>query len=184
MTKYDYSARNSEQFSPFQDCKDRFATLYPHLFSTNAAVPFCKHLFAFSATDFLTNECMTEDGAAAINLALFLRYVQTWSPLQRGEGTSAMVEKNVGKFTRYQDRVGNKRGVILVLAKHLPCDCFKRLKMTVKIGLGLTGAPCDACLKDYMVEELKYCARCNVTRYCSKECQKNDWAFHKKDCKK
>lgn len=27
------------------------------------------------------------------------------------------------------------------------------------------------------------CTRCKLTRYCSKECQKKDWAEHKKDCR-
>ncbi|KAJ7121027.1 hypothetical protein C8R44DRAFT_853348 [Mycena epipterygia] len=32
-------------------------------------------------------------------------------------------------------------------------------------------------------QKLRFCARCNVMRYCSIECQKTAWASHKKVCK-
>ena len=31
--------------------------------------------------------------------------------------------------------------------------------------------------------EFKRCGRCKIVRYCSPECQKKDWEFHKKSCK-
>ena len=30
--------------------------------------------------------------------------------------------------------------------------------------------------------EIKKCTRCRITRYCSKECQKKDWSFHRFAC--
>ena len=27
--------------------------------------------------------------------------------------------------------------------------------------------------------EIKKCTRCRITRYCSKDCQKKDWSFHR-----
>ena len=30
--------------------------------------------------------------------------------------------------------------------------------------------------------ELKRCARCHITRYCSIDCQRKDWGFHKFAC--
>ena len=30
--------------------------------------------------------------------------------------------------------------------------------------------------------EIKKCSRCRITRYCSKECQKKDWSFHRFAC--
>ena len=30
--------------------------------------------------------------------------------------------------------------------------------------------------------EIKKCTRCRITRYCSNECQKKDWLFHRFTC--
>ncbi|CAB9526236.1 expressed unknown protein [Seminavis robusta] len=30
--------------------------------------------------------------------------------------------------------------------------------------------------------KLLRCSRCKVVKYCGRECQKNDWKFHSKDC--
>lgn len=41
-------------------------------------------------------------------------------------------------------------------------------------------AACNTCLKTET--KLLSCSRCKRTSYCSKECQKQDWKEHKKDC--
>lgn len=47
---------------------------------------------------------------------------------------------------------------------------------------------CAVCKKpEPKVEEgkkLRYCSRCEMVLYCSRECQKTDWKRHKKDCAK
>ena len=35
-----------------------------------------------------------------------------------------------------------------------------------------------------IIKDLKYCSRCNVIKYCSKECQVFDWKKHKQICYK
>ncbi|EXJ91678.1 hypothetical protein A1O3_00228 [Capronia epimyces CBS 606.96] len=40
---------------------------------------------------------------------------------------------------------------------------------------------CAACRK---TTNLKRCAKCKTTQYCSQECQKTDWKEHKKSCSK
>ncbi|KAG6877909.1 hypothetical protein C0993_002395 [Termitomyces sp. T159_Od127] len=42
------------------------------------------------------------------------------------------------------------------------------------------GKRCDSCGATDI--PLKNCAKCRVARYCSVECQKKDWRFHKKSC--
>ncbi len=39
---------------------------------------------------------------------------------------------------------------------------------------------CDYCMK--VNESMKTCGKCRNIRYCSNECQKEDWAKHKMSC--
>jgi hypothetical protein len=49
----------------------------------------------------------------------------------------------------------------------------------------LKGGPfCECCGKGDDDTKLMVCSRCHSVEYCSKECQKNDYAKHKKICKK
>ncbi|KAL3419753.1 hypothetical protein PVAG01_08251 [Phlyctema vagabunda] len=43
---------------------------------------------------------------------------------------------------------------------------------------------CATCLKkeSTLSEPLQRCAKCKTTRYCSRECQKEDWKTHKRTC--
>ena len=52
-------------------------------------------------------------------------------------------------------------------------------RLKAKVGEGLPR--CDGC--GALVPELKWCA-CRLKRYCSKECQKQDFPAHKAECKK
>lgn len=42
---------------------------------------------------------------------------------------------------------------------------------------------CAGCKKEKGSGELKCCSVCNITLYCSKECQGNHWPTHKRLCK-
>ncbi|CAG2101969.1 unnamed protein product, partial [Medioppia subpectinata] len=42
------------------------------------------------------------------------------------------------------------------------------------------GKYCDNCFKQS--DQLKRCSKCLQIFYCSKECQKNDWKYHKNEC--
>ena len=44
------------------------------------------------------------------------------------------------------------------------------------------GLECNVCKASEKQKALKMCGRCKKTYYCSPECQKNDWTFHKRFC--
>ncbi len=41
---------------------------------------------------------------------------------------------------------------------------------------------CKACKNSIAAHEIKRCAKCHMSYYCSKECQIKDWKVHKTDC--
>ncbi|KAF4469528.1 MYND domain [Fusarium albosuccineum] len=43
-------------------------------------------------------------------------------------------------------------------------------------------ASCNYCKKTEPAVQLKRCAKCTTTQYCSRDCQKSDWKAHKKIC--
>ncbi|KAK4171415.1 hypothetical protein QBC36DRAFT_339990 [Triangularia setosa] len=43
---------------------------------------------------------------------------------------------------------------------------------------------CTTCNKSASEVPLKRCAKCQITEYCSRDCQKQDWKTHKKTCGK
>ncbi|KAJ4065681.1 hypothetical protein NW756_005884 [Fusarium oxysporum] len=45
-------------------------------------------------------------------------------------------------------------------------------------------AACTTCNKEEPAVQLRRCAKCSTTPYCSRECQKADWKAHKKICGK
>ena len=76
---------------------------------------------------------------------------------------------------------GNRRDVVKFVAKRLPCACLKKLhgaarKKVAKMGL------CDGCLKQFPRSQLHVCTGCMYIEYCSKECQRANWSYHKQYC--
>ncbi len=53
-----------------------------------------------------------------------------------------------------------------------------------RVTLGPEILSCRTCFRDYSdTMPLQACARCGATLYCSPECQKINWKFHKQQCK-
>jgi hypothetical protein len=49
--------------------------------------------------------------------------------------------------------------------------------------LSFTTLECARC-KKFSTDVLQVCSRCRLAHYCSRECQKSDWKFHKVCCKR
>ena len=67
---------------------------------------------------------------------------------------------------------GNKSETTKISSKHPPAS-KSRVKMLIN---------CGACSKLIEAREIKYCSRCKIRGYCSKECQSSDWKEHKLHC--
>jgi hypothetical protein len=79
-------------------------------------------------------------------------------------------------------KMGTDRGLILFLAKQIPCSCLDEDKKNAKQA-PRTGW-CSYCNNENLGLELKKCSQCKSAEYCSKECQVADWkGLHKKHCK-
>ncbi len=70
---------------------------------------------------------------------------------------------------------------------HMP-DVFQRIKAAAKeLASSKTAAPVDATVEKICAKCSKQagnvCSRCKKVRYCSVNCQKEDWAKHKQECK-
>lgn len=59
-------------------------------------------------------------------------------------------------------------------ADHFALNCAVR---------SFVSCECTHCGKDNTLDNLSKCARCRMAYYCSRDCQKQNWAMHKKCCK-
>jgi hypothetical protein len=75
------------------------------------------------------------------------------------------------------------RGLKIYLATQLNGACTCLLQYAVDAQQSPKTGKCQACQKQLPTSQLKKCARCNCVEYCSRECQKVDWAAHKKACR-
>ena len=58
------------------------------------------------------------------------------------------------------------------------------LSRPVDRGVVEEGYSCACCNKTMLAKEIRLCARCKITTYCGRDCQKRDWKEHKKYCVK
>ncbi|KDQ50748.1 hypothetical protein JAAARDRAFT_551243 [Jaapia argillacea MUCL 33604] len=57
-------------------------------------------------------------------------------------------------------------------------------RQDIKENMKSMVAMCSRCNKEKKPDEVKFCSRCKIARYCSVECQRSDWPLHKPHCGK
>ena len=125
----------------------------------------------------------------ACAFGLYFRYIPTCNDVPAHKREEALMLGNK-RFHMYIDRMldecgGSRRGVIRVLAKHLPCSCVKDIKPFI-LKVGRKVKLCDGCNKLKLADKpglMKDCSQCKMACYCSVECQRKHWKNgHKEDC--
>lgn len=142
-----------------------FEETYPVLCTDEG---FAFHIFAWCA-----NELWNQDGRMAgsvILLALRVRYKLI--PTSRGQDVE-QVSYLGRKYERKCERATGLRGLILIVAKNIPCACLGQIAQGAR-EMEREGS-CDGCLKLFPRDQLKVCSRCKDCQYCSTECQHNHW---------
>ena len=73
------------------------------------------------------------------------------------------------------------------LKKRIPCCCLnekhKQVKSIKKMGF-CCNPHCSQPDRKFERSSLLCCTGCDLVSYCSSECQRADWRYHKFDCRK
>lgn len=87
-------------------------------------------------------------------------------------------------FTEWSEDVMNiatDRDIVRYLARHAPCDCLRAEKQEHRQDP--KNKWCHKCGKVELDKNLMVCGKCKVVRYCSAQCQQDDWEAHIPFCK-
>ncbi|KAL3799252.1 hypothetical protein HJC23_012977 [Cyclotella cryptica] len=78
---------------------------------------------------------------------------------------------------------GGEREVISFFRKRTQdsCTCLNAIYEEVKEKP--KKSQCNYCQLIFERSTLKVCSHCRLTQYCSKDCQKSGWIYHKEECK-
>jgi hypothetical protein len=91
--------------------------------------------------------------------------------------------ESMRKCAQEAKKLVSDRGLICLLKKKIPCPCLNEASREARENLPKTGH-CGApgCGMILPKTELMKCSGCQVSEYCSRDCQKSHWEEHKKLC--
>lgn len=79
----------------------------------------------------------------------------------------------IAKHKQHRKQIWTKRGLVLAVAKHVPCSCLDSLAASAK---QMDGACMRIeCRKGTPEKVAKVCKGCKEQTHCNAECQAKDW---------
>lgn len=97
------------------------------------------------------------------------------------DGKAASYSHNPSLYLPTVMEISTDQGVLLYLAKRIPCNCLKKLRKETKKQTKM--GYCFQCRKQAPVTDQFMCGGCNTITYCSPDCQKLHWPSHKHECR-
>jgi len=171
----EFEASNGNLFGAYQMTKEKYAEVWKDEAKMNVMVNY----LLWSATEWLLNGVRDEASTSACWAHFF---EQTIAVLLRES------QNNWDLAKLHELLVGvDEHTFVSFLRKRIPCSCldgkYNEAKSVKKIGMCSN----PKCVESNITAELStmlYCTKCHEANYCSRECQKVDWPFHKQWCQR
>eukprot|EP00984_Skeletonema_dohrnii_P010084 scaffold3919_cov78-Skeletonema_dohrnii-CCMP3373.AAC.1 len=151
---------------------------YPKLWDDSSKLKLVTSFYLFNATQHILEGNIEGAQLFAAIACFFQEYIAICVDKQKAMINSSKVLELVQ---------ADLHTLVKYLKKNIPCNCldkkYEEVKSITKMGVCRN----DNCsLPNRMVERSKMlcCTRCRDANYCSRECQKAAWSFHKKLCEK
>jgi len=117
----------------------------------------------------------------AVKLAEIILIFENVVPPSSGpQSNDAFMNKQDQKWIQDMLNLDSRRKLAKFYAKRIPCNCLDDVKQAARDDR--TGK-CNSCWKTAEDASLLNCSACGLVKYCSKECQVEDWSKHKNGCK-
>ncbi|GMI31453.1 hypothetical protein TeGR_g13185 [Tetraparma gracilis] len=154
--------------------------------------PFCASLACPGETKIMISQFGLGEGACGMGVRMLARMYE----LGCGPDDPRLMEpvEGAGELLQMYERTGMMNAASVRMARDMSTMLggrqSKRMTSenggmpTYKINGGQTSECGNGCGKTKAEADLKVCSRCNLVKYCSRECQKAHWKTHKKTCNK
>ena len=116
-----------------------------------------------------------------VRIGIFLRQ---WSLLGEAELRRRWAAGEVPEVLNCIHKTRTDRGIVLYLAEVVDCECLARHgTLPAMRALPKTGR-CTNCERNADLKSvMRKCSGCRRVEYCSRDCQRQHWKFHKKHCR-
>ena len=170
-TSNDLVGQCVQQGKPFVAAIDDMEEKYPDIFESPSKLKWAISFYHSRGTQDVIDGNMKRAHHAAICATLMDGYLSDLSDLST--------------MKLYDIIQANDKMILTYFRKRTSCSCLDEKRKEYK-GVKKTGKCCnDQCPLPERVAErssLLYCTACKLVQYCSAECQKVNWKYHKHQC--